>query len=249
MKIANAPKVLPGTETYNSGVEKRLPLSDQHAFEDARRGFITQLPKGGVPRENGTEAWDNAWFDYNDDACPPTVNPSLWRQGQLNNINGLFEVTDGVWQARGCDYANMTIIRGETGWILVDPLMARETSAAVLALVNETLGSRPVSAIIITHCHLDHFGGVRGVMGDSPDDVPPIFGPDGFMQFAASEGILGGNTMARRATYQHGIKLPIGPDGIVDGGIGKTVSRGDRGFAPIDHFICDTGETRVIDGV
>jgi alkyl sulfatase BDS1-like metallo-beta-lactamase superfamily hydrolase len=241
--------VFAATRRHNSEIENRLPLEDTTAFDDARRGWIASLPAGGVTRADGGVVWDNDWFAFLDAPCPDSVNPSLWRHGQLNAIHGLFAVCDGVWQARACDYANMTIIRGETGWIIVDPLMTRESSAAVLALVNETLGERPVSAVVITHCHPDHFAGTRGVVGDDPARYPPIFAPEHFIRFAASEGVLGGNTMARRATYQFGIGLPIGPGGLVDGGIGKTVARGTRGFIPPTEFVSNTGETRNIDGV
>jgi len=245
----SSPPVLPGTLSHNQSVADHLPLADRKAFDDAKRGWIASLPQGGVDRADGGKAWDNAWFDFLDGPCPDTVNPSLWRHGQLNAINSLFEVCDGVWQARACDYANITLIRGDTGWIIVDPLMTRETSATVLKLINDTLGTRPVSAVIVTHCHPDHFGGIRGVVGDDPDSYPPIYAPEKFMEYAASEGVLGGNAMARRAIYQFGIGLPIGPEGLVDGGFGKTPGRGTRGFAPPSEYIAKTGETRVIDCV
>ncbi len=246
---APPPPPLPGTIAHNKAVADNLPLADQKAFEDARRGWIAALPAGGVARADGGLAWDNVWFDFLNAPCPDTVNPSLWRHGQLNAINGLFEVCNGVWQARACDYANITLIRGKTGWIIVDPLMTRETSTAVLTMINDTLGARPVSAVIVTHCHPDHFGGIRGVVGDDPAGYPPIYAPKDFMAYAASEGVLGGNAMARRAIYQFGIGLPFGPEGLVDGGIGKTPGRGTRGFAPPSEYINETGETRVIDGV
>ncbi len=241
--------VLPSTAAYNRAVAERLPLEDRQAFEDASRGLIATLPEGPVTRGDGGEAWNSAWFDFLDAPCPDSVNQSLWRHGQLNKISGLFEVCDGVWQARGCDYANITVVRGDTGWIIVDPLMTRETSSAVLHMINDTLGPRPVSAVVVTHCHPDHFGGIKGVVGDDPAAYPPIYAPEHFTTYAASEGILGGNAMARRATYQFGIGLPWGAEGLVDGGIGKTPGRGTRGFAPPTEHISTTGETRIIDGV
>ena len=241
--------IFPTTRVYNEEVAERLPLDNQQAFEDAKRGWLASLPAGGVKRADGSTAWDIGWFDFQNAPCPPSVNPSLWRHAQLNNIDGLFEVCDGVWQARACDYANMTIIRGDTGWIVVDPLVARETAAATLALVNQTLGERPVSAVLVTHCHPDHFAGIRGIVGDDPVQFPPIYVPENFTEAAASEGIMAGTAMFRRSMFQFGVGLPIGETGKVDGGIGKMPAQGTRTFAAPSEFIRETGETRIIDGV
>lgn len=236
------------TAKSNRAVKERLPLDDHFDFEAARRGQIAKLPEGGIDGPiAGRKAWNIADYDFLNDDCPDTVNPSLWRMAQLNAISGLFEVTDGVWQARAFDYANMTIIRGKTGWILVDPLMTKQTSAAALKVVNETLGDRPVSAVILTHTHPDHFGGIRGVI--DAKTPPPVYAPEGFMVHAASEGVLGGNHTSRRAMYQFGIPLTAGPEGLVDGGIGKTVGQGERTFVEPSHYISETGAERVIDGV
>ena len=239
--------LLHATSSANAAFGDRLPLSKTDEWAAASRGLIAGLPEGGITGPAGRKSWDIADFDFLKEGPPATVNPSLWRMAQLNAISGLFEVTRDIWQARAFDYANMTIIRGDTGWIIVDPLMARETAAAALKVVNETLGERPVSAIIITHTHPDHFGGIRGVA--DPDNPPPIYAPDGFMEYAASEGILGGNHTSRRAVYQFGISLSTGPEGLVDGGIGKTVAKGQRTFIPPSAFIAETGAERVIDGV
>lgn len=233
-----------GTIAANADVSQWLPLGRETDEQDAARGWLASL-SGPVVRADGGVAWDPAWFDFLQQDCPDTANPSLWRHAQLNAKHGLFEVTKGVWQARGCDFANMTIIQGKTGWIIVDPLMTRESSAAVLALVNDTLGHRPVSAVLVTHTHPDHFAGLRGVTQDNP----PIYAPEHFMDFAAAEGVLGGNHTSRRAVDQFGLALPIGPDGMIDGGIGKTVARGNRGFVVPTDYISATGEVRVIDGV
>ena len=235
------------TARANESFGKRLPLDREQDFEAATRGRIAPLPEGGIDGPGDRKAWDIDAFDFLNGAPADTVNPSLWRMAKLNAVSGLFEVCDGVWQARAFDYANMTIIRGETGWILVDPLMAAESAAAALATVNATLDERPVSAVIITHTHPDHFGGTRGVI--DADNPPPIYGPEGFMEYAASEGVLGGNHTSRRAVYQFGITLPTGPEGLVDGGIGKTVAKGRRTFVPPTEFVGETGEERVIDGV
>jgi len=226
-----------------------LPLGDRADLNAATKGRIANLPEGGVATDGGRVAWNIADFDFLDDECPETVNPSLWRMAQLNKISGLFEVAPGVWQARACDYANMSIIKGKTGWILVDPLIARETSAAALKMVNDTLGALPVSAVIITHTHPDHFGGLKGVTGDDPENYPPIYAPADFMAYAASEGVLGGNHTSRRAIYQFGITLGASAIGVVDGGIGKTVAKGRRTFVEPTHYIHETGEEVLIDGV
>ena len=239
--------LMQATSSANAAFGERLPLSQTGESDAALHGRIAGLPKGGITARNGRTSWDIADFDFLIDEPPVTVNPSLWRMAQLNAVSGLFEVTRDIWQARAFDYANMTIIRGDTGWIIVDPLMAQETAAAALKVVNDTLGARPVSAIIITHTHPDHFGGIRGVA--EAENPPPIYAPEGFMEYAASEGILGGNHTSRRAVYQFGISLSAGPEGLVDGGIGKTVAKGQRTFIPPSEFIAETGEERVIDGV
>ena len=244
---AIAQSLTAATTSANAAVARRLPLGEQSDFEAASRGKVANVPKGGIMAPNGRKAWDIADFDFLLGDCPDTVNPSLWRMGQLNAISGIFEVAEGVWQARAFDYANMTIIAGETGWILVDPLMAKQASAAALKVANETLGERPVSAVIITHTHPDHFGGIRGVI--DAENPPPIYAPEGFMEYAASEGVLGGNHTSRRAIYQFGITLDAGPEGLIDGGIGKTVAKGERTFVPPSEFVGETGATRVIDGV
>lgn len=242
------PKLHENTRETNASVAKVLPLDDQADFEAAHRGFIAGLPVGGIKTATGSKSWDIADWGFLQQECPATVNPSLWRHAQLNAISGLFEVTDGVWQVRAADYANMTIIRGETGWIVVDPLSVAETSAAALKLACDHLGERPVSAILVTHSHADHYGGLQGVIAD-PSAPPPIYVPKGFEEAVASEGVLGGVPMLRRSIYQFGGFLPFSPEGAVDGGIGKALARGRATFAtPTDH-ISDTGEERVIDGV
>ena len=232
------------TAVANKAVADRLPLGDRAGFAAAAKGRVAG-PAGPVRSEEGRTVWNVADFDFLQGEAPDTVNPSLWRMAQLNAISGLFEVADGVWQARGCDYANMTIIRGERGWILVDPLMTRQTAAAALKMVNDTLGERPVSAVLVTHTHPDHFGGIRGVA----DNATPIYAPEDFMYHATAEGVLGGNHTSRRAIYQFGLTLTPGPEGLIDGGIGKTVAKGQRTFLPPTDYITHTGERRTIDGV
>ncbi len=237
------------TLAANKASVAALPLQDAGDFAAATKGHIASLPQGGIAAPDGRVAWDIADFDFLDADCPETVNPSLWRMAQLNKISGLFEVTSGVWQARACDYANMSVVQGQTGWILIDPLMSRETSEAALKMVNDALGHQPVSAIVITHTHPDHFGGLKGVTGDDPNNYPPIYAPAEFMQYAASEGVLGGNHTSRRAIYQFGITLGASATGVVDGGIGKTVAKGRRTFVKPTHYVHATGEEVLIDGV
>jgi len=236
------------TARHTSAVAERLPIGDPADEEAARRGFLAALPDGRIETRNGSTAWNIHNWDFLDAPCPPTVNPSLWRMARLNAISGLFEVREGVYQARACDYANMTLIAGETGWIVVDPLTVAETSAAVLKLANDTLGPRPVSAILVTHSHPDHYGGLQGVIADAANP-PPIVVPHEFLDCVASEGVMGGTPMRRRATYQFGNFLPTGPEGAVDGGIGKALARGTQTFARPTDTIRETGEERVIDGI
>ena len=179
--------------------------------------------------------------------APDTVNPSLWRHIALLRRHGLFEVANGVWQVRGFDVSNMTVVRGRTGWIVIDPLTTRETAAAALELVDAQLGHRPVSAVIYSHSHVDHFGGVRGVIG--PDTRDPILAPAHFIEEAASENVMAGAAMGRRANYQFGVGLTPGPQGQMGSGIGTAVSAGEQTLVAPTDTIRATGDKRTIDGV
>lgn len=254
--LAETPLPPPGTASEataraNAEFGARLPLDDQQDFDDARRGFLAAIDGGIIRDEEGETVWDQARFGFLDGPAPATVNPSLWRQAQLNAIHGLFEVTNGVYQLRGYDLAVMTLIRGDSGWIVVDPLLSRETAGAALDLAQRTLGARPVTAILFTHSHGDHFGGVRGLVSD--EDVASgrvrIIAPEGFAEAAISENVLAGNYMGRRAVFQFGNDLEAGPAGIVDSGIGKTLSSGTIGFIAPTETVKETGERLVIDGV
>ncbi|MGB1090516.1 MAG: alkyl/aryl-sulfatase [Oceanobacter sp.] len=240
------------TAEYNQAFGARLPLADQGDFEAAKRGLIAQIPGGKIPTNDGTRmAWDSGLYEFLENECPDSVNPSLWRIAQLNAEHGLFEVVDGVWQIRGYDYANMTIVRGEKGWIVIDPLICEESAAAGLKLVNDTLGERPVTAVLVTHTHPDHFAGLKGVATEeqvASGEVELIV-PDGFLKYAASEGIMAGIHMGRRALYQFGLMLPRNETGIVDGGIGKDTARGNRTFLEPNVYITDNGQRRAVDGV
>jgi len=238
------------TKAANATVAQSLPISDQSDFEKARRGFIAQI-EGPIETDNGRTVMDANAYAFLDGPPPDTANPSLWRQAQLNSNHGLFEVKDGIYQVRGYDIAIMTLIRGETGWIIVDCLLSIENAKAALKLAMEHLGERPISAVLITHTHADHFGGTRGVLTDEmiADGDIPIIAPKGFTHYSVSEAVLAGNQMARRAMYQFGLLVPPGPSGYLDAGIGKANGRGNRSFALPTQEISETGERLTVDGV
>lgn len=241
----------PATRAAQAAVAERLPLDDPHDFEQATRGFVAAVEGGVIRNEDGSVAWDLDAFAFLDGDAPDTVNPSLWRQSRLNVVHGLFEVTDGIWQIRGYDLAVMTLIRGETGWVVVDPLTSPAPAAAGLALANEHLGERPVTAVIYTHSHADHFGGVRGIVDEAQIDAGAVevIAPHGFTDEAVSENLLAGNYMARRSSFQFGNRLPPGPAGHVGTGLGQRLSVGDIGLVAPTREIASTGETLVVDGV
>ena len=211
------------TERANRELAASLPLEEQQDFEDAKRGFIATDDPLVIAGPNGTTAWDFPSYAFIEGDAPATVNPSLWRQAKLNGQHGLFEVVPGIHQVRGYDISNMTLIEGKTGWIIVDPLTVKETAAAAIALARKHLGDRPVSAIIFTHSHIDHFGGVEGVLPADPAAAAkiPIVAPRGFMEEATSENVLAGVAMGRRAAFMYGLPLPRSPTGHVDTGLGK----------------------------
>jgi alkyl sulfatase BDS1-like metallo-beta-lactamase superfamily hydrolase len=213
------------TVAANRALARSLPLEEMQSFEDARRGFIAADPPTKIEGPEGTIAWNLASHAFVEGDAPPTVNPSLWRQARLNASHGLFEVVPGIHQVRGYDISNMTLIEGRSGWIVVDPLTTRETAAAAIALARRHLGDRPVSAVIFTHSHADHFGGVEGVLPPGPATVP-IVAPDGFMEEATSENVIAGVAMGRRALFMYGLPLPNSAVGHVDTGLGKGVPTG-----------------------
>jgi len=228
-----------------------LPPEDGRDAEFANRGFVASAADPVIRDGAGKAVWNMAAYDWVQGAAPASVNPSLWREVALLRRHGLFQVSDGVWQVRGFDVSNMTVIRGDTGWILVDPLTSRETAAAALALVNAQLGARPVSAVIYSHSHADHFGGVRGVVAEA--DVAAgkvkIFAPAHFIDEAASENVMAGAAMSRRSNYQFGAGLVPGAQGQMGSGIGLAVSAGTITLIAPTDSIERTGETRTIDGV
>jgi alkyl sulfatase BDS1-like metallo-beta-lactamase superfamily hydrolase len=254
----------PSVAARNRAVLDELPFADRADFEDAARGFIASLPDATVLRDNGQTVWSQKQYSFIDGAAPDTVNPSLWRMASLNTRHGLFKVVDGVYQVRGLDLANMTLVEGDSGVIVVDTLTCMESARAVdegilltcmesaraaLELYYAHRGRRPVKAVIYTHCHVDHFGGVKGVVGEAQVGAMPILAPHGFMEHAVSENVIAGAAMLRRAAYQFGPLLPAGPRGQVDAGLGKTTARGTVTLLAPTDLIATTGERRVIDGL
>ena len=222
-----------------------LPTDDGADMARATRGYIGAIPDAAVGR-----FWSMAPFAFLQGDAPDTANPSLWRQARLNALHGLFEVTPGVYQARGFDLSNITFIEGERGFIVIDPLISAEPAAAALALMRAHRGDKPVTGVIYTHSHVDHYGGVRGVISDA--DIASgmeIIAPEGFLKAAVSENVLLGAAMGRRATYMYGSLLPRDAKGHIDCGLGKAVSQGSVSLVPPTRSICQTGERLVLDGV
>jgi alkyl sulfatase BDS1-like metallo-beta-lactamase superfamily hydrolase len=242
----------PATRASNEDFAKSLPFADRADFDDARRGFIATLPDGVIEGPGGKPAFDTRPYAFlQKDEVPATVNPSLWRQAQVNAINGLFQVTDRVYQVRGLDVANLTIIEGDSGLILIDPLLSNETSKAALDLYLKNRPAKPVIAVIYSHSHADHFGGGKGVMSeqDASSGKVKVIAPDGFMEHAVAENVIAGNAMNRRSQYQFGSALPVGERAQIDTGLGKALSRGTISLIPPNDLIRQSYETRTIDGV
>ncbi|GAB2887383.1 alkyl/aryl-sulfatase [Microbulbifer echini] len=240
------------TVAHNRALTEQLPFSDDLDFHLAKRGFIATIPGAQIKNAMGREVYGLAQMQFLEGAAEDTVNPSLWRQAQLNALNnGLFEVVEGIYQIRSLDLANMTLVQGESGWIIIDPLTSMETAAAGLALANRELGERPVSAVIFTHSHADHFAGVAGVlsMQQLANGSVDIIAPKGFSAEAISENVRSGNVMQRRALYQFGDLLPSSPEGFVSSGLGNRVSDGEHGIATPTRVIPESGAKMKIDGV
>ena len=217
---------------------------------DARRGFIA-APTGQVKDTDGKVIWDFDAFSFLQGEAPATVNPSLWRQATLNNQIGLFKVTEGIWQLRGFDLANITLIQGKSGWIVIDALTAQETSAAAMAFARKHLGNQKVSAVVFTHSHVDHFGGALGVISaqEAKARKIPIVAPVGFMEEATSENILMGPAMGRRAMYMYGSRLPKNEKGLIDNGLGKAVAFGKIGILAPTITVQQEKQMLTLDGV
>ncbi|MFI5634641.1 alkyl/aryl-sulfatase [Streptomyces sp. NPDC051664] len=222
-------------------------FTDRADFENADRGFVAGPSSTAISTDDGRVVWDFGSTAFLDGDCPDTVNPSLWRQSQLCARAGLYRVTDGIYQIRGFDLSNMTLIEGDTGVIVVDPLISAETSAAGLALYREQRGDRPVTGVLFTHSHIDHFGGIHGVVGRG-DDVP-ILAPQSFMEHSVTENVSVGTAMLRRGAYYSGMNLGRGPTGLVGTGLGFTTSTGTTGILPATIEITGTGQVETVDGV
>ncbi len=242
----------PATQQANATVLKELNFADRKDFEDAQRGLIAGPASAVIRDSDGKEVWNLQAYDFlKQKDAPATVNPSLWRQDRLNMNAGLFKVVDRIYQVCGLDLSNMTIVEGDKGVILIDPLISAETARAALDLYYQHREKRPIVAVIYTHSHVDHFGGVKGVVDDA--DVKAgnirIFAPERFLEAATSENLTAGTVMGRRSDYWYGIVLPRGERGQVDAGIGKASSIGRTTLIAPTDIITKTGEKRIIDGV
>lgn len=230
-----------------------LPFEDTRDFEEAKKGFIAAPPFKKIMADAGHIAWDMESYEFLlEDKDYESIHPSLRRQAVLNMAYGLYEVVPGrIYQVRGFDLANISFIKGDTGWIIFDPLTAKETARAALDFINEKIGKRPVVAVVYSHSHGDHFGGVRGVVDevDVRKGKVEIIAPIGFMQHAISENVYAGNAMTRRLQYQYGVLLPRNPFGHVDQSIGKNVANGNTGLIPPTRIIERDFEEVTIDGV
>jgi alkyl sulfatase BDS1-like metallo-beta-lactamase superfamily hydrolase len=233
---------------------RTLPFHDTQDFKDANRGLIHREPSLIIKGERGNVVWDldsYKRFITQDSIAPPTVHPGLWRMSQLNLLDGLYKVTEHIYQVRGYDLSNITFIRGNSGWIVFDVGTSTETAAAAFALIQKHVHSAPIKAVIYSHSHIDHYAGVKGIVDQSAVDAGEveIIAPEGFFEHAISEGVIAGNAMKRRATYMYGAFLPRGPQHSVGSGLGMTNPLGTISLIAPTRSVSKTGETIVVDGV
>ncbi|MFJ8253462.1 alkyl/aryl-sulfatase [Streptomyces sp. NPDC094466] len=250
--MTTLPKAASPTVARNQQVLRdSLPFADVQDFEDARRGLIARRRPNAVTADDGTVVWDNDSYTFLEGEAPDTVNPSLWRQSRLNTVDGLFEVVPGIYQVRGLDLANTTFVEGDEGVVVVDTLLTKETGAAALALYREHRGDRPIKAVVYTHSHADHYGGVKGFVTQEEVDsgAVRIFAPEGFTEHAVSENVYVGTAMNRRAGYMFGAALARGPQGQVGAGLGQTLSTGEVTLIAPTDLVTTTGHEEVVDGV
>lgn len=225
-------------------------FEDRRDFTDATRGFISALEPGVIKGDNGKIVWNIDEYAFVNGECPSTANPNLWRQAQLNSKQGLFEIAKGIYQVRALDLSNMTIVEGKSGIIIIDPLISCECAAAALKLYQDHRGKdRPVTGMIYSHSHGDHYMGARGVLPEEEADSIPIIAPEGFMESILSESILAGPAMRRRAAFMYGNALPRGPKGQIGVGLGMGSSTGSTSLIPPNLLIQKTGEEHIVDGV
>lgn len=226
-------------------------MNPEDDFAEARRGLIAPFDPPRIENADGRVVWELESYDFLEEECPETANPSLWRQSQLNCIAGLFELAPGFYQLRGFDLSNMHVVEGDEGIVVIDPLISAETAAAALALYREHRGDRPVTGLIYTHCHIDHFGGAKGIV--SAEEVRergiPVLAPEGFLEHAVSENVYAGTAMGRRAGYMYGAALRRGPDGQIGSGLGQTTSLGTMTLIPPNRDVTATGQEETVDGV
>jgi alkyl sulfatase BDS1-like metallo-beta-lactamase superfamily hydrolase len=248
-----SPQHKPATEqtaARNRAAAGSLPGADPDQ-EEARRGLVAELQPATIVREDGRTAWDMESYDFLDGEPPDTTHPSLWRLGKLTRIGGLFELAPGFYQLRGFDLSNMHVVEGREGIVVIDPLVSAESAAAALALYREHRGKRPVTGLIYTHSHVDHFGGAKGVI--AAEDVEagrvPVLAPAGFLHHAVSENVFAGTAMARRAGYMYGARLERGPRGQLGAGLGQTTSLGTITLVPPTLDVVETGQEETVDGV
>lgn len=232
-------------------VADAFPFHDTQDFDDTERGFIAKATTRQITAADGRVVWDLDAYRFLDDPPADTAHPSLWRQGQLLTRDGLFEVVPGIYQLRGFDLSVMSVIEGETGVIVIDPLISKETAAAAWALYQEHRGPREVRAMIYTHSHIDHFGGVKGIIDEADVDAGRIavIAPEGFMEEAVAENVFVGTAMGRRSDFMYGAALPKGPDAQIGCGLGQTTSTGEPTLIPPTVDITTTGQELTIDGV
>lgn len=241
------------TKASNGELMNALPFDNTSDFDAAHKGLIEALPQDPIKGGAGNVIWNPQQYGFikEGDKAPDSVNPSLWRQSQLINISGLFEVTDGIYQVRNLDLSNMTIIEGKEGITVVDPLISAETAKVAIDLYYKNRGKKPVKAVIYTHSHVDHYGGVKGIV--SQEDVNAgkvkVYAPDGFLEAAVAENVMAGNAMSRRASYMYGNLLPADPKGQVGAGLGTTTSAGTVTLIAPTEIVMKTGEKHTIDGL
>lgn len=239
------------TVASNQQFADNLNIDHRQDFEDAQRGMVAAAPDVSMVSTTGTKVWDAAAYNFIQGEAPDTVNPSLWRQAKLNNIRGLFKVAEGIYQLRGFDLANSTLIKSDNGWILVDPLTTMETAKAAMEFAEQHLGEIHLTAVIFTHSHVDHFGGVLALINSqqAAENNIPIIAPVGFMAEATSENIIAGRAMTRRSTYMFGDLLERSATGHVDTGLGKQVIFGSISILQPTVIIDQPEQTMLVDGV